>query len=80
MVNFYTPQPKQTNTAKAFELTAHSLDLLGRGVASVDGITYFCEGLLPTERARVIPTSIKGKVGIAKITKLLIAKNAEAAL
>lgn len=75
MVNFYTPQPKQTNTAKAFELTAHSLDLLGRGVASVDGITYFCEGLLPTERARVIPTSIKGKVGIAKITKLLIASD-----
>lgn len=71
MVNFYTPPQKKTTAVKAFELTAQSLDLLGRGVASVEGITYFCEGLLPTERARVIATSIKGKVGIAKITKLL---------
>lgn len=71
MVSFYTPPKKKTTGTKAFEITAQSLDLLGRGVASSEGITYFCDGLLPQEKARVVPLNVKGRVGTCKITKLL---------
>lgn len=75
MVSFYTPPKKKVVSLKAFEIQGKSLDLLGRGVCSQDGCTYFCDGLLPGESARVVTESLKGKVGTLKITKILKASS-----
>lgn len=72
MVSIYK-QEKKVAAPKAFETVCQSLDILGRGVCKNDDKVYFVPGLLPGERARIIPEggSADGKTANGVITKII---------
>ncbi|HIV54702.1 MAG TPA: 23S rRNA (uracil(1939)-C(5))-methyltransferase RlmD [Candidatus Anaerobiospirillum stercoravium] len=73
MVNIYK-QEKKTAAPKAFETQCVSLDILGRGVCKHEDKVYFVPGLLPGERARIMPTvSDTDKTASGVVTKLIAA-------
>lgn len=72
MVNIYK-QEKKTAAPKAFETQCLSLDILGRGVCKHEDKVYFIPGLLPGERARILPTVDADKTASGVITKLIAA-------
>ena len=72
MVNIYK-QEKKTAAPKAFETQCLSLDILGRGVCKYEDKVYFVPGLLPGERARILPTVDADKTASGVVTKLVAA-------
>ena len=74
MVTFYKPKAPTLNKT-ALEVECIDLDLQGRGVAKDKDKIWFINNLLPGEKAKVIPVSLKGKIGEAKVCKYLSTSN-----
>lgn len=58
--------------AKRIELTCESLDFQGLGVCKKDGIIYFIENMLPTEKAEVVITRNKKNIAFGYVEKHII--------
>ncbi len=71
MVSFYKPQ-KKIDKVKAFEVKCQDIDLQGRGVCKDEkNKTWFVEGIMTGEVARVQVKNKNDKVQTASITKII---------
>lgn len=72
MVSFYKPKQKE-NRQKSTEFSCASLDISGRGVGHIEGRLCFVDGVLPSEKAKIVYTQEQGKSRVieAKLIKLL---------
>ena len=66
-------QDKKAAAPKAFETVCTGLDIMGRGVCRHDDKVYFVPGLLPHERARIMPVAgtAEDKTASGVVTKMI---------